>query len=110
LIDHFDARAEDEYQQEYGNIARGKERLLKITGSSGWRPGRLWLKAAEKVMIYTWKASVKDEQAYNDETIDQEFLMVEPFRYEQMRVEIVKGNQKDIVQNKKGGEITFCKE
>ena len=36
--------------------------------------------------------------------------MVQPFGYEQMRIEIIKGYQKDIVQDKKGGEIAFRKE
>jgi hypothetical protein len=110
LIDHFDAGAEDENQQEYRDITRREERLLKIAGSTGWRPWRLWLKIAEKEMVYAGEASVKDEQAQYDDPVDKEFLMVQPFRYEQVSVEIVKGDQQDIVQDKKGGEIAFSKE
>ena len=110
LIDHFDAGAEDKYQQEYGDIARGEQGLLKITGSSGWRPGRLRLKVPKKEMVDAGEASVKDEQAQNDEAIDKKPLMVQPFGDEQVRVQIIKGYQQDIVQDKKGGEIALRKE
>jgi len=110
LIDHFDARAEDEYQQEHGDVPRGEQRLLKITGSPRWRPGRLRLQIRKKVMVYTWEASVKDEQAQYDEAVDKELFMVQPSGDEQIGVEIVKDDQQDIVQDKKGGEIAFRKE
>jgi hypothetical protein len=61
-------------------------------------------------MIDAGETPVKDEQAQNNESIDQELLFIQPFGNEQKGIEIVKCYQQDIVQNKKGGEISFGEE
>jgi len=110
FVDDLYTRAENEDQQEYGDVARRQQGLLKISWSAGGASGRGRLQAAEKGMIDAGEASIEDKQGYNNESVDKEFLFVQPFGDEQKGIEIIKGYQQDIVQNKEGREISFGKE
>lgn len=61
-------------------------------------------------MVYAREATIEDDQAYDDEPVGKEFLFVQPFGDEQKDIEIIKGYQQYIVQNKEGGEISFREE
>jgi hypothetical protein len=61
-------------------------------------------------MIDAGETPVEDQQAQNDEAIGKEFLLIQPFRNEQKCIEIIKSDQQDIVQNKKGGKIPLGEE
>ena len=97
FVDDFYPSAENEYQQEHGDVAGRQQRLLKVPWPSRGTTGGRRLQASEKGVIDTGEASVENEQAQNDESVDKEFLFVQPFGNEQKGIEIIKGDQQDIV-------------
>ena len=114
LVDHLDTCAEDEDQEEDGDISGGEEGLLKIVGSSGVggaHSRRLRLKTAEiiakEIMIEPGKASIENQESDDDKGIGDEFLVFQQFGYDQVGVDVIEGNQQECVRDEKGGEIPF---
>jgi len=110
LVDHFNASAEYENEQEYGNIAGLEQRLLEIAGPAG-RP-KAWrrrLPAAKKIMVDTGKAAKENEQYQYDQSIGKEFFLIQPFGNEKERIEIIEGDQQAIGDNERDEEISFRK-
>jgi len=108
LADHLYTGAEYEDQQENGDIARRQYGLLEIARPVGRRSlGKLGHQATKKIMIETRYASIEDQQAEYDEAVHEELLIFQEPGDQQVGVEIVKGDQQQVVQDEEQGEISF---
>ena len=114
VADDFYTCAEDEDQQEDGDITWGQQGLLKITGFAP-RPGRphtrghCGLEAAEKEMVDPGEAAVEDQQGQDGEAIDGEFFSFQPFRYEEIGIEIIEDDQQDVIGDEEGRKVALFK-
>lgn len=114
MADDFYACAEDEDQQEDGDITRGQQGLLKITGfaSGSGRPHtrrHSGLEATEKEMIDPGETAVEDQQAQDGDAVDGEFFSLQPFRYEEIGIQIIENDQQDIIGDEEGRKIPLFK-
>ena len=113
LVDHFDAGAEYEQQEENRDIAGRQQGLIKITrpsrhGRGAWSRRRR-LETAEEKVIDTREASVKDQQAQDQQDIEEEFLSFQEPGNKKVSIEVVEGDQERRIYYKKGRQIPFGK-
>src|ERR1700722_18929615 len=109
FVDDLDARAEDEYHEEEGDIARIHQRRISHAGRSS-RLSRLRQQIAEQRVINAGQESIEDQQRQDDEGIRKEFLFIQQLRDDQMRIDVIKGNDEQAVDDKKGRKIPFGEE
>ena len=108
LIDDLDPGAENEDQQEDGDVAGREEGLCKVPwpglrAGNGGKRGR----AAEKKAVDMRHEPIKDQQYHDHDGIGQELFPIEELRDDQVGIDIVKSYEEGIVDNKISRRVSF---
>ena len=95
---------------EGAKLRENPENAGKTKNAGRVAPGIRGHETAKKIMIHPGDAPIKNQQAEYDQAVKKEFFMFQQPGYEQVGIEIIKGDEEDIIQYEKSEKIFFRKE